>query len=189
MTVKKGLSKSSYAAKNAPPFCHIWFVNNSQLLYTREPAEDYDSLPPLIPQASNALRSQSLGYPNTQRELQQIYSRSSSSINFIGGSTSMTRSTKQFHGDGLHNNLQSNTSSDSGYSSSTEVDSRLEEESLSKQLEEVNIEAEESRNQAFQELLKRKRLEALAIEANNKVEFHFYKLTSKVKRTTFQLQM
>ncbi|PWA31096.1 zinc finger, RING/FYVE/PHD-type [Artemisia annua] len=181
MTVKKGSSKSSYAAKNAPPFCHIWFVNNSQLLYTREPAEDYDSLPPLIPQASNALRSQSLRYPNTQRELQQIYSRSSSSINLIGGSTSMTRSTKQFHGDGLHNNLQSNTSSDSGYSSSTELDSRLEEESLSKQLEEVNIEAEASRNQAFQELLKRKRLEALAIEANNKVEFHLYKLTSKVK--------
>ncbi|GKB64279.1 hypothetical protein Tco_0920465 [Tanacetum coccineum] len=60
MTVKKGSSKSSYAAKNAPPSCHIWFVNNSQLLYTREPAEDYDSLPPLIPQASNALRSQSL---------------------------------------------------------------------------------------------------------------------------------
>nr|GEV84436.1 U-box domain-containing protein 33-like [Tanacetum cinerariifolium] len=169
MTVKKGSSKSSYAAKNAPPSCHIWFVNNSQLLYTREPAEDYDSLPPSIPQASNALRSQSLCYPNTQRELQQINTRSSSSISFIAGSTSMTRSTKQFHGEGLHNNLQSNTSSDSGYASSTELDLRLEEESLSKQLEEVNMEAEASRNQAFQELLKRKRLEALAIEANNKV--------------------
>ncbi|GKB64278.1 hypothetical protein Tco_0920464 [Tanacetum coccineum] len=42
----------------------------------------------------------------------------------------------------------------------------MEEESLSKQLEEVNIEAEASRNLAFQELLKQKRLEALAIEAN-----------------------
>lgn len=157
MKVKKNSSKSSYVAKNARPFCQIWFVNKGQLLYTREPAEEYDDLPPLIHQDSNVLRSQSLRYPNSERELQQIYCRSSSSTSLIVGNTSMMRS------------LRSNTSSDSGYSSSTELDPRFEEESLLKQLEEVNMEAEASRNEAFQELLKQKRLEAQAMEANNKV--------------------
>nr|XP_043618769.1 U-box domain-containing protein 33-like [Erigeron canadensis] len=157
MKVKKNTSKSSYAAKNAPPYCQIWFVNKGQLLYTKEPAEEYDSLPPLIFQDSNASRSQSLRYPNTEREL-QVYHRSNSSTSFIGGSTSMVRRS------------QSNTSSDSGYSSSCELDLRSEEESLYKQLEEINMEAKASRNEAFQELLKRKRFEAQAIEAHNKVK-------------------
>ncbi|KAF5802517.1 putative transferase, protein kinase RLK-Pelle-RLCK-IXb family [Helianthus annuus] len=155
MKVKKNSSKSSYAAKNAPPFCQIWFVNKGQLLHTREPSEDYNILPPSV-QDSSALRSQSLHCPNTEREIPQIYCRSSSSTSFIPRSTSMTRS------------LQSNTSSESEYSS--EHDLRVEEESLCKQLDEVNLEAEASRNEAFQELLKRKRLEAQALEANNKVK-------------------
>ncbi|KAI3786992.1 hypothetical protein L1987_41125 [Smallanthus sonchifolius] len=154
--VKKNSSKSSYTAKNVPPFCQIWFVNKGQLLYTREPTEDYDLLPPSIHQDSSALRSQSLHYRKTERESQQVYRRSSSSTTFIPGSTSTTRS------------LQSNTSSESGYSS--EHDLRVEEESLCKQLEEVNLEAEASRNEAFQELLKRKRLEAQAMKGNNQVK-------------------
>ncbi|KAD5317601.1 hypothetical protein E3N88_17547 [Mikania micrantha] len=156
MKVKKKSSKSSYIAKNAPQFCQIWYVNKGQLLYTREPAEDYNLPPSSIHQDSSALRLQSVRYSDTERELQQIYRRSSSCTSFVPGSTSMTRS------------LQSNTSSESGYSS--EHDMRVEEESLCKQLEEVNLEAETSRNEAFQELLKRKRLEAQALEANNKVK-------------------
>ncbi|KAK1434872.1 hypothetical protein QVD17_00626 [Tagetes erecta] len=156
MKVKKNSSKSSYAAKNAPPFCQIWFVNKGQLLYTREPAEDYDLLPSLNNQDSSAFRSQSAHYPNTERESQQIYRRSCSSTSFMPGSTSMTRS------------LQSNSSTESGYSS--EHDLRVDENSLCKHLEEVNLEAEASRNEAFQEILKRKRLEAQALEANDKVK-------------------
>lgn len=151
MKVKKNSSKSSYAAKNAPPFCRIWFVNKGQLLYTKEPTDDYDSLPPSIRQDSdaldhsNTLRSQSLRYPSS------------------------TERGKQGEGD-CSRRLPSNTSSDSGYSSSTEHDPRFEEENLYKKLEEVNMEAEASRNEAFRELLKRKRLEAQANEANNKVK-------------------
>lgn len=166
--MKKNSSKSSYAAKNAPSFCQIWFVNKGQLLYTREPAEDYDLLPSLNNQDSSAFRSQSAHYPNTERESQQIYRRSCSSTSFMPGSTSMTRS------------LQSISSSESGYSS--EHDLRIDEDSLCKHLEEVNLEAEASRNEAFQEFLKRKRLEAQALEANNKVGFHIYSLTSEVKK-------
>ncbi|KAI7755368.1 hypothetical protein M8C21_004308, partial [Ambrosia artemisiifolia] len=154
MKVKKNSSKSSYAAKNVPPFCQIWFVNKGKLLYTREPSEDFDLPPPSVDQDSRALRSQSLHYPNTEREMPQIYCRSRSSTSFIPGSTSMTGS------------LQSNTSSESGYSS--EHDLRVEEENLCKQLEEVNMEVEASRDEAFQELLKRKRLEAQALQANSK---------------------
>lgn len=171
MKVKKNSSKSSYAANNAPPFCQIWFVNKGQLLYTKEPTDSYDSLPPSIRQDSdhsNTLRSQSLRYPSsTERESQEVYRRSTSTVGFISGNTSMMRS-KQGEGDCSHR-LPSNTSSDSGYSSSTEHDLRFEEESLYKKLEEVNREAEASRNEAFQELLRRKRLEAQASEANNKV--------------------
>ncbi|KAI3772339.1 hypothetical protein L6452_03523 [Arctium lappa] len=176
--VKKNSSKSSYAAKNAPPFCQIFFVNKGQLLYTKEPTDDgYDALPPSIRQDpdtldhSNTLRSQSLRYPSsTERELQEVYGRSTSPVGFISGNTSMMRS-KQGEGDCSHR-LPSNTSSDSGYSSSTERDMRFEEENLYKKLEEVDMEAEASRNEAFQELLKRKRFEAQASEANNKVKVY-----------------
>ncbi|KAK9075793.1 hypothetical protein SSX86_004122 [Deinandra increscens subsp. villosa] len=167
MNLKKKSSKSSYVAKNAPPFCQIWFVNKGQLLYTKQPAENYDLLPPSIHQDSSALRSQSLCYPSAEREQQEIYHPSSSDTCFVPGSTGITRS------------LRSNTSSESGFSS--EHDPRVEEESLCKQLEEVNLEAEASRNEAFQELLMRKRLEAQALEADNKVEFHLYGLTLEVK--------
>ncbi|KAI3514150.1 hypothetical protein L1887_12469 [Cichorium endivia] len=146
MKVKKNSSKSSYAAKNAPPFCHIWFVNKGQLLYTREPSESYDAQPPSIHHDSNTVRSQSERYPGIERGLQQVLHRSSSISS---------------------HRLLSNTVSDSGYSSSTEHE---EESLLCKQLEEVNIEAEASRNEAFQELLKRKRLEAQASEAISKVK-------------------
>ncbi|XP_076934284.1 U-box domain-containing protein 33-like [Bidens hawaiensis] len=155
MKVKKKSSKSSYAAKNAPPFCQIWLVNKGQLLFTREPAIDYDP-PSSTHQDSSVLRTQSLRYPTIEREVQQVYHRSSSSTSFIPGSTSMTRS------------VQSNTSSESGYSS--EHDLKVEEESLCKQLEGVNLEVEATKNEAFQELLKRKRLESHALEANNKVK-------------------
>ncbi|KVI11961.1 hypothetical protein Ccrd_009623 [Cynara cardunculus var. scolymus] len=174
MKVKKNSNKSSFVAKNAPPFCQVWFVNKGQLLYTKEPTDVYDALPPSIHQdsdtsdQSNTLRSQSLRYPSsTERELQEVYRRSTSTVGFISGNTSVM--SKQGEGDCSYR-LPSNTSSDSGYSSSTELDLRFEEESLYKKLEEVNIEAEASRNEAFQELLKRKRLEAQASEAYNKVK-------------------
>ncbi|KAL7590141.1 hypothetical protein Lser_V15G38393 [Lactuca serriola] len=148
MKVTKNSSKSSYAAKNAPPFCQIWFVNKGKLIYTKEPSESYDVMPPSIHQDSNTLRSQSLHYPGVERGLQQVYhcprSRSISP----------------------HRSLVK-TSSDSGCSSSTEHE---EEALLYKQLEEVNMEAEASRNEAFQEFLKRKRLEAQASEAISKVK-------------------
>ncbi|KAJ9548174.1 hypothetical protein OSB04_020717 [Centaurea solstitialis] len=169
MKVKKNSSKSSYAAKNAPPFCQIWFINKGQLLYSKEPTEAYDALPPpSILQDSDTLRSQSLRHPGSaERESLEVYRRSTSTVGFVSGNVSVMRS-KQGEGD-CSRRLPSNTSSDSGYSSSNEFDSRFEEENLYKKLEEVNMEAEASRNEAFQELLRRKRLEAQAIEANNKV--------------------
>ncbi|KAL4571049.1 hypothetical protein LXL04_017799 [Taraxacum kok-saghyz] len=143
MKVKKNASKSSYAAKNVPPFCQIWFVNvnKGQLLYTKEP-ESNDVMPPSIHQDLNTSRSQS---SRIERGIQQVHHRSISSHP-------------------LPSPLS--VSSDSGCSSSTD----LEEESLlCKQLEEVHMEAEASRNEAFQEFLKRKKLEAEASKSISKV--------------------
>ncbi|XP_071687792.1 U-box domain-containing protein 33-like [Rutidosis leptorrhynchoides] len=113
MKVKKNSSKSSFVAKNAPPICRIWFVNKGQLLYTKEPAEDHDALLPLALQDSSPLRSRSVRYSNRERELRRDYRRCNSSTSLVAGSTSIMRSSL------------SNTSSDSGYSSSNELDPKI----------------------------------------------------------------
>lgn len=65
-------------------------------------------------------------------------------------------------------------SSSSGTSTERSVtsdsDSKVEEVSLYCQLEELRIEAEASRNEAFEEMLKRKKLEFQTLEAISKVK-------------------
>ncbi|OMO67754.1 hypothetical protein CCACVL1_20337 [Corchorus capsularis] len=44
--MKKSSSKASYAARNAPYYCEIWFVNKGKLVWTREASEEPNSFPP-----------------------------------------------------------------------------------------------------------------------------------------------
>ncbi|KAA8543889.1 hypothetical protein F0562_021934 [Nyssa sinensis] len=58
--VKKSSSKASYAAKNAPPFCDIWFVNKGKHVWTREASEDLSFVPPVFnPETDSAVNLRS----------------------------------------------------------------------------------------------------------------------------------
>ncbi|MED6133653.1 hypothetical protein PIB30_030173 [Stylosanthes scabra] len=46
MKVKRNSSKANYAAKNAPPFCKIWFIYKGKHIWTREASEIPCSLSP-----------------------------------------------------------------------------------------------------------------------------------------------
>ncbi|KAK3206252.1 hypothetical protein Dsin_020298 [Dipteronia sinensis] len=64
MKVKKGSSKSNYAAKKAPPFCEIWFVNKGKHVWTREASESLST-------TAETLRSRSLRHCNSTLSLTQ----------------------------------------------------------------------------------------------------------------------
>ncbi|KAF2300362.1 hypothetical protein GH714_012450 [Hevea brasiliensis] len=64
---------------------------------------------------------------------------------------------------------------------SSDSDSKVEEESLYCQLERVRTEAEASRNEAFEELLKRKKLEFQTLEAISKVKIFDSAYANEVK--------
>uniref|UniRef100_A0A5B7A0Y5 RING-type E3 ubiquitin transferase n=1 Tax=Davidia involucrata TaxID=16924 RepID=A0A5B7A0Y5_DAVIN len=197
MKVKKSSSKVSYAAKNAPPFCEIWFVNKGKHMWTREASEGPGFVRPVCrPETATAvkLRSRSLQYHKSEvifdpECLQSTSARSIPSArirNWIHAEAIQTEvallptspsSTNRCDSHYFHSlSSPTSTSSGSGHTSSAEQrvssdsDTKAEEEGLYSQLTEIRIEAEASRNEAFAELLKSKKLEAEAVEAISKVK-------------------
>lgn len=183
MKVKKSSSKASYAAKNSPSFCEIWFVNKGTLIWTKAAAESTSSVRTVGQSESAAciLRSDKSGIISDSRGLWSMSAR------FCAGtitwdqaeadpraaalSPTISGSMEKCGSHCLHS--LSSPSSGSSYSeqgTSSDSVTKVEEESLCSQLEEVKIEAKASRNVAFVELLKRKKLEAEALEAIKKVK-------------------
>ncbi|KAM7496552.1 hypothetical protein LguiA_020966 [Lonicera macranthoides] len=161
MKVKKISSKASYVAQNAPSFCQIWFVNKHKLVWVREASESPGSVPP-ISQAdsdtSRVSRSQSLRHQKSEVLLcNPEFLRSSSTRSVLSAGT---RSWD--HMEDVFPFAEQRVASVS--------DPKAEEESLYSQLAEVKIEVEESRNEAFEEVLRRKNLEAEAVDAISKVK-------------------
>lgn len=193
MKVKKSSSKASYAAKNAPQFCEIWFVNKGKHMWTREAFEGPRPLEPISPRETGTadnLRSKSLQCH--KKELishpECLWSSSASAGNRYwvqAGAVqtevaltsslpnSINRSDPHYF---LSLSSPTSTSSSSGYTSSAEQrvssDSltNVDEESLHAQLTEIRIEVKASRDEAFQEFLNRKNLETRAVEAISKVK-------------------
>ncbi|KAK6271975.1 PREDICTED: U-box domain-containing protein 33 [Theobroma cacao] len=196
MRIKKNSSKARYAARNAPCFCDIWFVNKGKLVWMREASEEPSSLPP-VGQAKAAiaqmLRSNSL--PHTKGDSlvhpDNIHSKSSRSIPFVG--TTQLTETEPAHMDvsvsptlssfatkfsppyyqSLSSPSCTNTGSECASSEtrwSLDSYSKDEEESLYSRLREVSMEAEASRNGALAESLKCQELESEAMEAINKLK-------------------
>lgn len=161
MKVKKISSKASYVAQNAPSFCEIWFVNKHKLVWVREASESPGSVPP-ISQAdsdtSRVSRSQSLRHHKSEVLLchpEILRSSSTRSVLSTG-----TRSWD--HMEDVFSFAEQRLASVS--------DQKAEEESLYSQLAELKIEVEESRNEAFAEVLRCKNLEAEAVDAISKVK-------------------
>ncbi|XP_059660732.1 U-box domain-containing protein 33-like [Cornus florida] len=197
MKVKMSSDKASYAAKNAPQFCEIWFVNKGKRSWTRDASDGSSCIPPIGQQetvSANDLRSKSLRYDESEVMFHPECLRSSSGRSIVSAGIrdwvqaeavqsevpfsptlfSNTNRCESYYPHGLFSPTSS--SFDSGYTSfaekrvSSDSDTKVEEESFYSQLTEIRIVAGSSRNEAFAELLKRKNWEAEAIEAISKVK-------------------
>ncbi|XP_043700749.1 U-box domain-containing protein 33-like [Telopea speciosissima] len=191
MKVKKTSSKANFAAKNAPPFCEIWFVYKGKHVWTRDASEGLTILPSVISPSdtviSERLRASSscnlMGEHISNHTCLQTDSPSSGTLCFgvrnqvhtvsdkveVALSTSGSCSTNQFDSLPAERLLPA------------ESDSKVEEESLCNQLKEMMTLAETSRNEAFTELVKCKNLEAEVFEAINKVKVFDSSLAREIK--------
>lgn len=179
MKVKAGSSKANYAAKNVPRFCEIQFVNKGKHVWTREACEgsSFGNVEVTFnPECLQPNSGGSIIFAEVRNE-DQAEAVPTEVLSTLTLQSSMNRfSPPYFHSI----SSPTSTSSGSGYTSSTEQrvsqDSatKVDEESLHAQLTEIQREAEATSDEAFQEFLKRKNLEAEAVEA-----------ISKVKRFTF----
>lgn len=179
MKVKTGSSKADYAAKNAPRFCEIQFVNKGKHVWTREACEGSsfgNGEVAFNPECLQPSSDESIICAEVRNE-DQAEAVPTEVLSTPTLPSSMNRLPPPY----FHSfSSPSSTSSSSGYTSSTEQmvssDSaaKVDEESLHAQLTEIQREAEASTDNALQEFLKRKNLEAKAVEA-----------ISKVKRFTF----
>ncbi|XP_062173012.1 U-box domain-containing protein 33-like isoform X2 [Alnus glutinosa] len=180
--VKKSSSKATYAAKNVPLFCEIWFVYKGKHVWTREASEGPNSLP-LQPEIKTAepLRSMSFQYSNNNAIHPEFFQSNSAR------STSFAGSSNWFQGETVHvevaslptlshssRDLQSSFNSLENNSAKRMVssisDPNVEEESLYGQLTEARIEAEAATNEVSAAIIKRKKLESEAIKTISKVK-------------------
>ncbi|XAR60584.1 Non-specific serine/threonine protein kinase [Bertholletia excelsa] len=177
--LKKSSKKASYAAKNAPDFCEIWFVSKGKHVWTREACQG-----PNIVESSNqpeTCTSDNLVSGSLQHNYGQIISHS----DYSQSGFAATREWVQAEASQAEITLvptspsdphyfhclssSTSTSSSSGYSfadqrMSSASSLKVDEESLLAQLAETRKETKASRNEALQEFLKRKGLEANATE-------------------------
>ncbi|KAK4358870.1 hypothetical protein RND71_021099 [Anisodus tanguticus] len=190
--VNKSSRKASYAATNFPSFCEIFFVYKGRLIWSKQPPECSSFIAPISPDTRAVavdvcgLRSRCLKSCKNKVNLSPKRARSSSSRDLLSSGIKSL-----ILGDGIDLRLKNfcstsrsrlisvpslsiSTSSipDSSCASSAEqmVSADVEMESLYKRLEEVRTEYESSRNEAFAEILKRKKLEAEAEETIRKVK-------------------
>ncbi|XP_061358624.1 U-box domain-containing protein 33-like isoform X2 [Gastrolobium bilobum] len=187
MKMKRNSSKANYAAKNAPPFCEIWFICKGKHICTREASETSCSLssctqPEIV--ATESLRCESSQYGKNElfhSEYLQSNSATTTTCSRIRSwvqgeiiETEATFSSKS-------SNCNSHCSPQN--SSGVYLDTYLEvtEESINSQLAETKREAEAATDEAFEELLKCKRLEVEAMDAIRKVNFFESAVAREVK--------
>ncbi|KAK7272071.1 hypothetical protein RJT34_28453 [Clitoria ternatea] len=177
MKVKRNSGKANYTAKNAPPFCEVWFIYKGKHIWTREAsATPCSSSPCAQPEIAStaSLRCRSFQYlqPSSARTTSGSGISScvqgeivETEVNFSSKSSSCIS----------HCSPQNSAG---GY-----LDTYLEvmEKRINNQLIETEREAEEATNGAFAELLKCKRLEAEVMEAIRKVNLFESALEREVK--------
>ncbi|XAR58996.1 Non-specific serine/threonine protein kinase [Bertholletia excelsa] len=157
--VRKSSRKASYAVKNAPCFCEIWFVNKDKHVWTREAHEGPSLVEPISQDGST----------NGNQDKAVHIQVALSSILF-----SPMDGCDPIHSQSLSS--RTGIGSSSGYTSfaehrvSSDSLARGEEESIYALLTEIEAEAKLLRKIGEQELPKRENLEANAMEANSKVK-------------------
>ncbi|KHN21956.1 U-box domain-containing protein 33 [Glycine soja] len=172
MKIKRNSSKANYAAKNAPPFCEIWFVYNGKHIWTREASETPRSLSSRAqPETTTA---ESLSCRSFHDGTKELLHSECLQLN----STKTTRSMVQSEIIEAEATFSSKSSSCNSHCSPQhsagwylDTHSEFEEETIDSQLIETKREAKAATDKALAELLKSKRLEVKAIEAISKVNF------------------
>jgi len=157
MKIKRNSSKANFAAKNAPPFCEIWFVYKGKHIWTREASET----PCFVP--SHAQPETTTAESLSCRSFQYGTNELIHSECLQSNSARATRSTVPNVIIEAESTFSSKSSSCSSHCSPQH--SELEEETIDSQLIEVNA----ATDKALVELLKCRTLELKAIEAISKV--------------------
>ncbi|KAL2332129.1 hypothetical protein Fmac_019710 [Flemingia macrophylla] len=175
--VKRNSGKANYTAKNAPPFCEVWFIYKGKHIWTREasetPCSSSSFTQPEIT-TTESLRCRSFQYGKTEL-LGSEYHQPHSARTTIGSGirslvqgeiieTEVTFSSKPPSCSSHSHCSPKNSSGDYLHTYLEEM-----EEMIDEQLRETKSEAEAVTNEAFAELLKCKRLEVEAMEAIRKV--------------------
>ncbi|KAI9081867.1 hypothetical protein K1719_036129 [Acacia pycnantha] len=183
MKVKRNSKKANYAAKNAPPFCEIWFIHKGKLLWTREASENPCSLSsqsqPEVA-ASDRLITRSLQYGENE-----LFHRSNSARTAICTGTGSWSQGEILETDATSSSKSSTCTSQFSPQNSTEgyleTSSDVEEDRLLTLLAEMKIEVEAAKDKGLVEPLNCKRLEAEAMEAIKKVNMLESAYTYEVK--------
>ncbi|KAI4322144.1 hypothetical protein L6164_021864 [Bauhinia variegata] len=172
MKVKGNSGKAKYTAKNAPPFCEIWFIYKGKHTWTREASEIPHSLPsctqPVI-SAAGSMRSRSFQYARSELFNSERLQSNSARAEICNGIGSWVQGGKVETETAFSTSTSSRTSNSSplisvGRDEYLVSPSQVEEERLNDQLIEAKTEVEAARDKAFAELLKCKRLESEAME-------------------------
>ncbi|KAL3530745.1 hypothetical protein ACH5RR_010067 [Cinchona calisaya] len=190
--LKKCSSKASYAAKMAPPFCKIWFINKGKLVWMRQDSQSSSSTalisqPEPVPRSN--LRSQSapcmsnlISHPECVHSRSAQYPASSGTrIYFQREEVSMETASSPTFPSGCNPSFfhllgTAGLSSNSGDTSFAETmvssssGTKVDDESLYDWIDELKKESHESRDEALSELLRCRKLEAKAIEAIKEVK-------------------
>lgn len=188
MRVKRSSSKANYAVKNAPAFCQIWFICKGRHVWTREATTDPNC------NADNSIagrpRSKSLRYSrseclyngdNLRFNSSRLSLQSSGMIDCIQNEDTevdllLPHST--CNSAGLYDNCYARSSSSHDFASvtseerriSSDSDYKLAGENLCHELLKAKEDSVKLKNKVFAELLRRKKLEAEAMQAIRKVK-------------------
>ncbi|XP_061354197.1 U-box domain-containing protein 33-like isoform X2 [Gastrolobium bilobum] len=205
MKVNMNSSTANYVAKNAPPFCEIWFIYKGKHIWTREASETPPSLsscaqPETTTAESLSCRSFQYGM-NDLFHSECLQSDSTSTRTTVCTGIEFWVQSEIIETEATFSSKSSSCGSHCSPQNSAgrylSTHSEVEEETVNSQLVGAKREADEETDEAFTELLKCKRLEVKAIEAINKVKLlesahlHEVKLRKEVEnvlRATVQEQ-
>lgn len=198
MKVKKSSTKATYAAKNAPLFCEIWFVYKGKHIWTREASEGPTSVSQQ-PDIKTAETSRSMSFQYSKNNtIHPVFLRSNSSrsvpdagsSNLVMGESVNVEVASLRHLSHSSRDLQSSscpttTSTCFENSSSRRMvsifDPKTEEEILYGRLMEARIEAEAATKEVSAEISKRKKLESETVKSISKVKVFESALAHEVK--------
>nr|XP_011461217.1 PREDICTED: U-box domain-containing protein 33-like [Fragaria vesca subsp. vesca] len=199
MKVKRSSGKASYAAKNAPLFCEIWFINKGKHLWTRAASEGQSALPtctqlqiasegnfePIQHRKNEEFHPECLQSSSANNDFSRIsnwFQSDPGRSETAQSPSTLSCSTHIFLPHNIHASTRTSSSSGSGYSSA-EGRASLDSD-LCSRLTEATLEVEASMEKASSELLKCNRLESEAMEAIDKVKAFEFAYAREIKLRT-----